>query len=270
MRIAAFLLLLATVGMVSAGPIDCKPMLTQYFDACHAGKCVMMAGGGLSADGVHANFKGNLKVQDGSMRPIDKVNILSSSSYECNANNRYQPFLADKVESISNFNIYPNASIKIDDAMLSLICVEEHGNQFSFKISNLIFSFVMSIRDNCGQINFGENCQTTTPTPTTTSSTTGTPSTVTFELKVTNSWVTGADTFTQYDVIIKNNGAQTINSLVISHENFVPTDKWNIESLPSGDLTLPSYGSIGSGQTFTFGFITKSSTQPKFTVKSSA
>ncbi|EFA75435.1 hypothetical protein PPL_11515 [Heterostelium album PN500] len=276
------------VGMALGGEIDCKPLIKSAFDntGCSS-KCVMIAGSGLTSGATHISFKGNMMNNNGVLVQNGKVAFLSSDSYACDAKNRYQPFLVSGSTSFDTFNLYSNGSIRAGDNMYNMRCFEEFGNLISFNHNDIHLSFILKISDQCDQLHFGESCSTpsttgsattgsattgsaTTGSATTGSSTTGSPATFTFDFTLINTWVIGDDEFSQYNVDIKNNGATDIKTLVFSHENFEPTDKWNVESLPNGDLTLPSWAGIGAGQKYTFGFITKLATKPVFTVKSSS
>ncbi|KAN0028371.1 hypothetical protein ACTFIV_010215 [Dictyostelium citrinum] len=94
---------------------------------------------------------------------------------------------------------------------------------------------------------------------------------VSLSTKVIGTWVDGSrgnKRFTQYDITITNNLNTNIKQIYIAtdytlrlrdHSN---TSIWNVNLLPNGILTLPSYQpSINAHASFTFGFILEG-TQP--------
>ncbi|EFA80921.1 hypothetical protein PPL_06156 [Heterostelium album PN500] len=283
MDIQILVLTIIFIGMSIGAEIDCKTVIRNAFDntGCTS-KCVTIVGNGLTPGGVHLSFKGNMVNNNGVlMQDQSKVIFLASDKYSCDSHNRYQPFLVQDSGSFGVFNLYSNGSIRADDNMYNMRCFEELGNIIHFAHDNIRLSFLLRISDQCKPLHFGENCSDTSTTgsststtgsstTSTTTSTTGSPNTLSFSFTLISSWFVGNERYMQYNVDIKNDGPVAIKNIIFSHENFEPTDKWNVESLENGWLTLPSWAGIGVGQVFTFGYITKSSTQPKFTIQSSS
>ncbi|KAF2073873.1 hypothetical protein CYY_004833 [Polysphondylium violaceum] len=78
-------------------------------------------------------------------------------------------------------------------------------------------------------------------------------------------------TYSQYDVIIKNNSHRDIKEIVIDTDSTFKlrgNDLWNMVKLPNGDLVLPHYqNSINAGASYTFGFIVEGSSAPNLSIK---
>eukprot|EP01132_Coremiostelium_polycephalum_P005996 gene5996-7469_t len=86
---------------------------------------------------------------------------------------------------------------------------------------------------------------------------------VTLTTKFIGQWedgTRGGRTFTQYDVIITNHLGRDITQIYIGSDATLCLRDgnaiWNVNRLPNGVLTLPSYQpSINANASFTFGFI---------------
>ncbi|KAM9957797.1 hypothetical protein ACTFIW_012768 [Dictyostelium discoideum] len=276
MKLLYSLVALLGVSSVAFGDNSCNQLLSSLADPS---KCVQV-----SISGVHyqslaqEGYKGNLVFASGEFVLRESLYNLQTYETTCSSRGLVQPFAADYQFRVDDFSIrLSDGNLRLKQTNTPLTC---NGNVGFFNLNNFYYTVALKSYDTCPKLNYGEPCNTPSPTvtstPTPTPTSTVAPTTppvgspkINYKLDTDSNWVANGVTYYQYKVTLTNNESSPIKSIEIHSDNWNPTEFWNIvRSQKTGNLSFPPFVvNLQAGDSFSFGFVSATLNPSFSTVK---